>query len=188
MLPSSSAAQALQEKVTLVEYDPRWPEEFKKEKRLLRRRLPGAFVQIRHIGSTAVLGMIAKPTIDLLGGIDNWSNWPQLAQRLGTLGYAMDELDNAQYHDRKWLFKHAEGHRTHHLHLVLYGSVAWTRRLRFRQLLQERTDLQNTYMNLKRDLMARCESRADYTAGKSAFVSAVLDADELRCHAGGLLG
>ena len=57
---------AIHEKVALHGYDARWPDLFEAERRRLLAVLPGTFVAIEHIGSTAVPGLIAKPIIDLL--------------------------------------------------------------------------------------------------------------------------
>ena len=53
--------------VLLNEYNPAWPVWFTNEKNNLKR-LIGAdnIVRISHIGSTAIPGLTAKPTVDVL--------------------------------------------------------------------------------------------------------------------------
>ena len=51
--------------IKLVRYDLKWPELFLKEKGILERIWYGQ-IRIEHIGSTAVPGLSAKPTIDIL--------------------------------------------------------------------------------------------------------------------------
>lgn len=51
--------------VEIRPYDPRWPRLFREEKSRLQTIFGGA-VRIEHIGSTAVPGLSAKPTIDIL--------------------------------------------------------------------------------------------------------------------------
>jgi len=51
--------------VEIHPYDPRWPRLFREEKSRLQA-IFGGTVRIEHIGSTAVEGLSAKPTIDIL--------------------------------------------------------------------------------------------------------------------------
>lgn len=50
----------------LVEHDPAWKEEFQKIADFLRKVFGEEVIDIQHIGSTAIPGMIAKPQIDIL--------------------------------------------------------------------------------------------------------------------------
>ncbi len=51
--------------IEIVEYNPRWPEEFMLIGTSLRRALGALAVRIDHIGSTAVPGLAAKDVIDV---------------------------------------------------------------------------------------------------------------------------
>ena len=53
--------------VELVPYDPRWPERFAAAAEQLRRVFPSA--QIEHIGSTSVVGLSSKDTVDIAVGV-----------------------------------------------------------------------------------------------------------------------
>jgi GrpB-like predicted nucleotidyltransferase (UPF0157 family) len=55
--------------VRVLPYDPEWPREFRKFRRLLRPLFPGA--RIEQIGSTSVVGCRAKPLIDVSVGLRN---------------------------------------------------------------------------------------------------------------------
>jgi GrpB-like predicted nucleotidyltransferase (UPF0157 family) len=57
---------AISEDVKLHAYDPSWPAAFTAERERLAALLPGFFIEIQHIGSTAVPGLAAKPIIDVL--------------------------------------------------------------------------------------------------------------------------
>ena len=57
----------IQEDVTIAEYDPRWPERFRREKQHLLSCLPADLIRrVEHFGSTAVPGLAAKPIVDIL--------------------------------------------------------------------------------------------------------------------------
>ena len=49
----------------VVPYDPTWPERFEDEAERIREALGSTVIEIEHIGSTAVPGIVAKPTIDI---------------------------------------------------------------------------------------------------------------------------
>lgn len=52
--------------ITLVEYDPRWPELFDREADRVRSILGNKALRVEHVGSTSVPGLCAKPIIDML--------------------------------------------------------------------------------------------------------------------------
>lgn len=50
----------------LLDHDPLWAGRFETEAAALRRALGTVALEIHHIGSTAVHGLVAKPIIDIL--------------------------------------------------------------------------------------------------------------------------
>lgn len=52
--------------IEVVSYDPNWPAQFEKEKRLISDVLGENCIAIHHVGSTSVPGLCAKPKIDLI--------------------------------------------------------------------------------------------------------------------------
>jgi GrpB-like predicted nucleotidyltransferase (UPF0157 family) len=53
------------EHIQVVPYDPAWPAVFEELAARLRAALGGVALSIEHVGSTSVLGMPAKPIIDI---------------------------------------------------------------------------------------------------------------------------
>lgn len=53
-------------RIEVVEYDTAWPGEFEAEASSLARVFSGNATAIHHIGNTAVPGLAAKPTFDIL--------------------------------------------------------------------------------------------------------------------------
>jgi GrpB-like predicted nucleotidyltransferase (UPF0157 family) len=51
--------------ITVVSYDPAWPEIFGQLGTQLRAALGGVALRIDHIGSRAVPGLAAKPIVDV---------------------------------------------------------------------------------------------------------------------------
>ena len=52
--------------VRIVPYHPKWAEYFRREKELLLKMMGETVLDIRHIGSTSIVGMPAKPILDIL--------------------------------------------------------------------------------------------------------------------------
>lgn len=170
----NSLHAAIYEEVTLQKYDPRWPGLFAAERgRLLSLapQLPARLVDIQHIGSTAVPGLAAKPVIDMLAGVESMAAAEALLAPLCANGYTTSAEFNASLSDRKWLMRWADGHRTHHLHLVVHGGEVWAQRLRFRDALRADSALAARYAALKAELAAKHpHDREAYTEAKAAFV------------------
>ena len=55
--------------IIVVDYDPQWPILYEEEKRLILEVVNHKVLAIKHIGSTAVPGLGAKPIIDMMVGV-----------------------------------------------------------------------------------------------------------------------
>ena len=181
MIPLSPGAtgadelrQAIDEPVVLVDHDPHWSMSFEAERRRLVEALPGLFVEIAHIGSTAVPDIRTKPLIDLLAGVPSLADAFALNHLLDRIGYTTLASYNAALTTRQWFMRQSGGHRTHHLHAVVHDGPEWRARIGFRDALLADAVLRARYQSLKEDLLARHPGDRDaYTEGKSAFIASV---------------
>lgn len=168
-----SLIAAINEEVKLHEYNELWPSLYEAERQRLLTLLPGTFLDIQHIGSTAIPGMIAKPIIDILAGVDSMETARAMSAKLCSSGYSTSAEFNESLSDRQWFMRWADGRRTHHLHVVVHGGTAWVERLRFRDLLRSSETLAAEYANLKTQMAAKyTDDREVYTEAKSQFVNA----------------
>lgn len=175
MNEAQSLQQAIHEPVRLADYDPTWPARFDAERSRLLERFPADLLDVQHIGSTAIPGMPAKPIIDLMAGVASMAVADALFDPLLDFGYVTSVEFNATLSDRRWFMRHANGHRTHHLHVVVHDGDLWRKRLAFRDSLRSDTALAERYAALKREL-ASChrEDREAYTQAKGEFVRSVI--------------
>jgi GrpB-like predicted nucleotidyltransferase (UPF0157 family)/GNAT superfamily N-acetyltransferase len=156
-------------RVELVAYDPAWPALYETERERLEPLLPG-FLEIHHIGSTAVPGLLAKPIIDIVALVDDLD--APIAALIGS-GYQYARAFNATLSHRRFLCYPTASHRTHHLHLV-DDRPELERRLCFRDRLRADPALAAEYVALKRALAARYpEDREAYTEAKAPFIKRV---------------
>src|SRR5579884_1064733 len=77
--------------IELVDYNPEWPRNFEQLRQRLMCHLANLTFQIEHVGSTAVIGLPAKPAIDLDVIVDTQSNLFAARERLKRLGYICRE-------------------------------------------------------------------------------------------------
>ena len=98
-----------------------------------------------------------------------------LLEPLCQLGWDTSAQFNATLADRRFLLRWPQGVRTHHLHLVIYGSEAWQRHLQFRDALRAETNLARQYQKLKYELADKYSGdREAYTEAKADFIANVI--------------
>ena len=170
--------RAIREPIRLVPYDTAWASSFAAEQQRLLSLFPLELRAVEHIGSTAIPGMPAKPIVDMLAGVDSMAVADALFEQVLRHGYTTSRAFNEMLPDRRWFMRSANGHRTHHLHVVVFGSPAWHKHLRFRDRLRSNAALAQSYALLKAELAARFEhDREAYTDAKSEFVASVLSVE-----------
>jgi GrpB-like predicted nucleotidyltransferase (UPF0157 family) len=159
--------------IVLTAYDPAWLELFERERVLLAEILaPWLVGPIEHIGSTAVVGMPAKPVIDIMAAVDTLETSRDAILALSHAGYCYAPYRCDIMH---WFCKPSPAMRTHHLHLVPLGSQLWADRLCFRDALRSDRDLAQQYLQLKQRLAASHKTdREAYTDGKTDFIARAL--------------
>ncbi len=75
------------EPITVVEADARWPALYAEEAARVRGALGELVSRLEHVGSTAVPGLAGKPVVDLLVGVRDLDEGRGAAMRLVGLGY-----------------------------------------------------------------------------------------------------
>ena len=159
--------------VELAPYDPAWPALFQDECARLHTLLaPWLAGSIEHIGSTAVPGMMAKPVIDIMAGVETLETSRPAIAAVTSFGYCYFVY---QAHLEHWFCKPSFEHRTHHVHLVPFESELWHQRLAFRDALRANDALAAEYAELKQVLARTFEfDREAYTDAKAPFIARVL--------------
>jgi GrpB-like predicted nucleotidyltransferase (UPF0157 family) len=161
---------ALGDPVEVVEYDASWAELFERERGRLREALGPAAAAIEHVGSTAVPGLAAKPVLDILVGAAPFPLPDDRLVALAGLGYEY-RGDNGV--PGRQFFR--TNPRTRHLHVVEFGGEEWERLILFRDYCRVHPEVATEYEALKRTLATDYpRERERYTAGKAAFIQAVL--------------
>jgi len=127
--------------------------------------------RISHIGSTAVKGLIAKPTVDILLEITSDTDLDNLKTSLVSQGYIyLPQADNPPPHMMfmKGYTEQGFAEKVFHLHVRYPGD--WDE-LYFRDYLEEFDDIARQYENLKLELIKIYKNNRDaYTQAKTKFI------------------
>ena len=170
-----SWSNADQDRVELVDYDPRWPALFEAEASRLRVALSHILdFTVEHFGSTAIPGLAAKPIIDIMLIATDQSRWTRVIEPIQGLGYVLWAENPRQ--DRMFFVKGMPPfgeRRTHHIHVRTPSDAEAA--ILFRDHLRRHPEDLARYASLKRDLAKRHTTDRDaYTEGKSRFVDEVV--------------
>lgn len=163
-----------QGEVKLVEHDDAWDADARQTIDLLRGIVGGVAIDIQHVGSTAVPGLLAKPIVDIAVGVRSPEDVLPFIPQLERDGFAFRGQDVP----RQLLFVKGDlerGTRTHHIHVVEWDGAAWRDYIRFRDLLRSDPEKALRYEACKRRLAERFpHDRKSYTAGKAELIAQML--------------
>lgn len=155
--------------VVLAEYDARWPQMAAQLAEQLKVLGP-ALVEVHHIGSTSVPGLIAKPIIDLMPLVTNLAELDSkrgLVDQLGYVGHGEFGLSGRRYCTLADEF----GKRIAQLHFFEVGTSQANRHLAFRDFLRANPPVAHQYAKEKeRARNLHPEDSHAYTDEKSTWI------------------
>ena len=159
--------------ISIVEYNPDWPDLFDKEKRFIGSIVTDfVYGTIEHVGSTSVKGLAAKPIIDIMVGVESLDASKKAIQIMENNDYCYHPYKGDVMH---WFCKPSPEVRTHHVHLIPFESKLWFERLAFRDYLRSHPIVAQDYAKLKRKLAIESNGdREKYTQEKTSFICDVL--------------
>lgn len=158
--------------IMLSEYQPMWKERYLEENKVIMQAIGSHnIVRIHHIGSTAIPGLIAKPTIDILVEIEDATDTNSLVSSMQKCGYRyLKQPDNPPPHMmfiKGYTRKGFKG-QVFHVHVRYRGD--WDE-IRFRDYLISHPDTAREYGELKKSLKDLHEHNRDaYTQAKTGFI------------------
>ena len=164
----------------LSPYQEAWPQAFETAKRELSSVFARLEVQIEHIGSTSVLGLSAKPVIDILLGAANLKDIETKIPALEQRAYRYVTKYETEIPQRRYFVKDAQAENALspfrlHVHGVVIGSELWREHLFFRDQLREHATLREEYQALKLRLADEfAHDKSAYTEAKAPFIRQVL--------------
>ena len=127
---------------------------------------------IHHIGSTAIVGLAAKPIIDIMPVVKRLDEVDVVSNKFEKIGY--EYLGEFGIKGRRYLRKGVT-ERTHQIHIFEQGdSINVKRHLAFRDYIQTHEDEMKEYARLKKDLAQKFPYDIDsYCDGKEEFIKKI---------------
>lgn len=167
--------------IEIVPYDKKWVEIFNSECKLIREILgDNIALKIEHFGSTAVEGLAAKPTIDILVEIPTLTEElkTQIIKTMNGIGYHFIWQTNEQppYMNfvKGYTLNGFEGN-VFHIHMADKTHSLWDR-ICFRDYLRKNTNVAKAYEKLKMELADKYKfNREEYTNAKTDFVKRITE-------------
>jgi GrpB-like predicted nucleotidyltransferase (UPF0157 family) len=154
--------------------DERWLKAGERLRDDIAADLGGLVSGVEQIGSSSVIGLLAKPIIDLAVGIAAGQELPPVRERLEAAGwiYRGDAGANGGH---VFVLEARPWHRVAHIHVVDFDGEPWRRYLLFRDLLRRDPAARAQYESVKRQVAAAVgDDRTTYTDRKSSIVSHLL--------------
>lgn len=163
--------------VDVVPYSPSWPVRFERVAALLRAALVDvSSAVVEHVGSTSVVGLAAKPVLDVDVIVDG-ADVPGAVGALTGLGYV--HRGDLGVRDRE-AFHAPDADPRRNVYVCRRGSLSVRNHLAVRDVLRRRDDLRDEYAAVKSALADDPEMDIDtYIARKSAVLQKVLEASDL---------
>lgn len=156
--------------IVLEPHNGDWAIWFADEQAVLRKLCQDAVIS--HIGSTAIPGIMAKPTVDILVEFGTAEEMSAAASEMESAGYIKMSESDCRISLNKGYTPEGYADRVFHIHLRIAGDNA---EIRFRDYLIAHPDAARQYEALKTGLAERYRNDRDaYTESKTEFIEMIL--------------
>jgi GrpB-like predicted nucleotidyltransferase (UPF0157 family) len=163
----------IDEPITIEPYTPAWVTDFAGERAVLCHALSTEPSRVEHIGSTSVVGMAAKPIVDMMLGLDSFPPLPIVSDRLHSLGY--EALGEAGVPGRLYFRKRLPN--AFNVQALSFGSPLWKNNLLLRDFLITHPVEARRYADKKyRAYHAGQNTLLAYSAAKTSMIAELLAA------------
>jgi GrpB-like predicted nucleotidyltransferase (UPF0157 family) len=161
-------------KIVLAAHDPEWKFRFEAERQHIAQALVPMVCTIEHIGSTAVEGLMAKPIIDIMIGLEDFGEADLILAPLAARGYIYVSEYESMFPDRRFLYAKDLRGLSFNIHAVAYVGEFWLRHLAFRDYLRQHPSVAKEYQALKLQLAQReWRDGNEYAAAKGEFIRSI---------------
>ncbi|MBI3260726.1 MAG: GrpB family protein [Ignavibacteriae bacterium] len=173
-------------------HNPDWSRQFADESKRILAALEIVNPIIQHIGSTSVIGLSAKPIIDIMLGLTSIEELNQIIPPMQSLGYSYVSRYEDTMPYRRYFVKYSQdehlpyipvvdslitnmgdvGYESFiHVHSVVIDSEFWERHLAFRDYLRHHTNERDKYGAFKLTLAQKdWQNSLEYSAAKHDFI------------------
>lgn len=159
---------------TLEEYNPEWKERFRNIAEVLKPIFGDNLVEVEHIGSTSIEGMLAKPQIDVLVVVKDLDTVKNLYGKFSDAGFTIHGRGYVADDDEYISFDDSNGARLTSIHTLGEGNPKIGEYKTFRNYLNQNQEDRELYMATKKELyLSHNENYTEYDSGKRDVILAI---------------
>lgn len=155
--------------IELVDYDPKWVKIFETERLILANIIGSNAIHIEHIGSTAVVGLMAKPVIDILIEVNELTALDTNNKAFIEQSYIVkgeNGISGRRYYEK------GGNQRSHHVHVFQNNDINLLRHRAFKEYLVAHPAIASAYGKIKKEALARSGNDINnYMALKNDFIT-----------------
>lgn len=159
----------------VLPYDPNWKTEFERIRDYLMEQIGDLVIEIKHVGSTSIPGLCAKPIIDIVAIMESYKVFPQIVLRLEKVGF-IHEGDLGVKGREAFKRLIPDDFMNYHFYVCQKDSVENRRQTIFRNALLTDKSIADEYGRLKMRLIEEVNGdRTLYTNLKTDFILGVIE-------------
>jgi GrpB-like predicted nucleotidyltransferase (UPF0157 family) len=153
----------------LKEYDPVWKETFSRTAEKIRPIIGDNLLEIEHIGSTSIEGMVAKPQVDILVVVKDLDRNKDCYELFTERG--REYVGNGD----EYVTEDApDGHRLVSIHIFQVGHPQIEEYRVFRDYLKTHAEDRDLYISTKRELYSKfVNDFGSYDSGKEEVIAEI---------------
>ncbi len=157
--------------IVIADYDPVWPDLFRREAERISGALGSKAIRIEHAGSTSVPALAAKPVIDIVLAVADAAAEDAWLPDMEAAGYSLRVRES-----EPWQHRMLKGPDTDiNLHVYSAGCPDIHRMLMFRDWLRSNDGDRKLYADTKRMLAAKQWAYVqNYADAKTAVVDEIM--------------
>ena len=164
---------------SLVDYDPDWVNRYNFHAEKIKDILGPVVLEVHHIGSTSIPGMMAKPNIDIEVVVSSLAEVRKLSPKMAEAGYT-PRGDYSKIGEEYFTEDADNGERLTSIHILPLGNPDIRMQLNFRDYLRTHNEDKMLYMETKRRLFDQYQNDySSYDSGKKDVIEAIKKRAEL---------
>jgi GrpB-like predicted nucleotidyltransferase (UPF0157 family) len=152
--------------IQVVQYDPSWPSQFEAEAQKIKKALGDNCMTIHHVGSTSIIGIHAKPIIDMIPVVKDILEVDKHNDDMQALGYTSRGENGMPF--RRFFQRKTGIHANVHVFEVNDPEIE--RNLVFRDHMNKNPTDREAYGNLKIQLSTQVNDITKYVLAKDPFI------------------
>lgn len=159
--------------VALVACTEGWPLRFEEEAARIHEACGDAIQSIEHVGGTSVPGIMTRPILDVMVGIEHLRDSGMIIDPLKAIGYKCHGENGVP--GRRHFTRSVDRCCLVHIQMFPVDSDNWSDAISMRDRLRADPELARRYSELKQDLLSRFpDDPASYLEGRAAFEQTIL--------------